>query len=256
MQTLHLAIIAVLLMTLAVISHGQNSKINIKTPKYTCCMPRAHTVHAKVTRMGLSNCNPSNGDCHFDGMKIIREKHMPDFFHRRYRLDLQIEVNGKVVSDETTLGFMDTYPSNFGVEYVFNKTTCSCKQLTRQAAYLMVSCVDADYQLEGHVDIGIKSEDHIKSQKFVRTKQLHSNTTQIDVMVVQPVQTKPQPLPYPDPYPSDYNCAIVYSDTRIESRDTKGQLNNLETISSECWDFLPFNTDSDYVLPSYCPKCH
>src|SRR3989338_4703337 len=103
--------------------------------KYTCCMPRHHTVHAKVERMDVSNCNPQTSQCQFNGLRVIREKHMPDFYHRRYRLDLSIEMNGRVVSDETTMGFMESYPSNFGIEYVYNKTSCQCKQLTKQSPY-------------------------------------------------------------------------------------------------------------------------
>ncbi|KAF0980392.1 hypothetical protein FDP41_013606 [Naegleria fowleri] len=224
--------------------------------KYTCCMPHRHTVYASVRSMSLSNCK--DNQCNFNGQRVIHEKHMPDFFHRRYRLDLKIEMNDKVVSDwKTTMGFMEPYPSNFGIEYIFNATSCTCHQLTKQSPYLMVSCVDADYTLESVIDVGIETMEYVKGQRYVRTLQLNGTHTQRDVMVVQQVN-KPQP-PFPhkyDPYPADYDCAILYSETKIETRDHLGNLKELQTISSHFWNFKPFNTDADYVVPSYCPKCN
>ena len=224
--------------------------------KYTCCMPHAHTVHAKVNRVSLTNCE--NGQCQFGGYRVITEKHMPDFYHRRYRLDLKVEMNGQVVSDETTMGFLEPEPSNFGVEYVFNQTTCQCKQLTRpdQHPYLMLSCVDSDFEFDSIVQVGISSMQYVKAQKFVRSKTVNG-TTSTDVMIVQPVDSKQPPLPSKnDPYPADYDCAIIQEDSTVETRNEKGQLVSLGTISSFCWDFLPYNTDSDYVVPAYCPKCN
>ena len=227
------------------------AKSSQQQPMHTCCMPREHTFHFEGSKTMLENCNGMN--CN-SGFGVFRQRHMPDFYNRRYRLDSRIEINGQLVVDNTVMGFMDPYPSSFGVEYTFNSTSCSCRKLTKQGEMLMVTCVEFDFDFEGDIAIGIETEDHVKAQKFVRRKQVNSNTTEIDTLIVQPIQRKAPPLPYPDPYPCYYDCAIISMEGKTQIVDSNGGMISVSSYSGGSWNFKPFNTDADYVIPSHCQK--
>ncbi|KAL9649044.1 hypothetical protein ABK040_008421 [Willaertia magna] len=204
-----------------------------------CCMPKAHTVHAKITRVNLDNCD-ANGNCKFNGKNVVIEKHMPDFYHDRYRLDLTTLKNDVVTSKQSTVGFVtDKVTMSQGFEYVFNETSCTCHKLTSKPPYLMVSCVTDDFTLDSTITIGLAQ----KAQKYVRTNN-YAGHDEREVRVAQPIRK----------VDGVNECFIAFWTEETMDKDARGNVKAMSSMMIETWDFLPYNTDEDYLVPSYCPK--
>ena len=172
-------------------------------------------------------------------------------------MDNRVEVNGQLVNDRTTMGFLEPEPSNFGVEYNFNTTHCTCKTLSKPDEHpdLMLSCVEPDFALDSTVRIGSVNLAHINAQKFVRGM-ISNGTVLQQSMLIQPLDNQQKPLPSKnDPYPANFDCLIIQGESVQQDFNSNGQLVGMQKGSIFFYDFLPYNTDADFIVPSYCPKC-
>jgi hypothetical protein len=209
-----------------------------------CCMPRGHRVHVRDSSVTLSNCT-TNG-CATTSNIIMSYIHYPDLDNYRYRIDFHAEPYGTGPFFEgTTLGFISNKTSLLGFELTYDDKQCICKKTTKPSGIYHITCVTDALQFIDNIAIGVGFKAQLYRSNSTST--VGSNTVQTTHnFVAQNFANKHSNAPL---------CALVHED--IVTRETvtnTGQLSALSTRTIEVFNFTPHASDSDYAIPTNCPK--
>jgi hypothetical protein len=209
----------------------------------TCCMPRGHRVHVRDSAVTLNNC--ANSGCATSNI-IMSYIHYPDLDNYRYRIDFNAEPYGSGPFFEgTTLGFITNKTSLLGFEFTYDTKVCNCKQTTKPSGIYHITCVTDELKFIDNINIGVGFETQLYGSNSTTTA--GTNTIQTTHhFVAQNFANENSNVPL---------CALVHEDiVKRETVTNTEQLVALSTRTVEIYNFTPHTSDSDYVIPSHCPR--
>ena len=208
-----------------------------------CCMPRGHRVSVRDSTVSLTNCTASG--CATSNI-IMSYIHYPDLDNYRYRIDFHAEPHGTGPFFEgTTLGFITNKTSLLGFEFTYDATQCTCKRTAKPSGIYHITCVTDALQFIDNISIGVG----FKAQLYGSNSSTTVGPNNIQATHNFVAQN------FSDEKRDASLCALVHED--IVNRETvasTGQLVALSTRTIEIYNFTPHTSDSDYVIPSHCPK--
>ena len=215
----------------------------IKAESNICCMPRGHRVSVRDSSVSLNNC--TRNDCVTSNL-IMSYIHYPDLDNYRYRIDFHAEPHGAGPFFEgTTLGFITDKTTLLGFELTYNDEQCSCKKTTKPSGIYHITCVTDALQFINNINIGVGFEAQLyKSNNVTHVGDNIVEATHNFVAQTFSHDTSDVPL-----------CALIHED--IINRVTVASTNDLVSLTTrtiEIFNFTPHASDSDYVIPSHCPR--